>query len=239
MKKILKKVFVLNIFFNQKGCVKKKLKVPRFKFKTKTFWFSELQEIVQVVPQTLLIMASTMNPDLLAKSSRFLFSVLEASSESLMSDLNNSESLGQFNEALKQSYEFEDQRTSFILLEILSAILSSSDEECDLNSEHSHELCDTICKHLSEPKDMNCVQTCAKICSVLWTNACHLDSFELLARIYLNNIEKCEGEDINLQVIKDCLRHFLTLHSSALLSSTMHLSSPVIGKIVDLILVQK
>lgn len=202
----------------------------------------EIQEIVHVVPQTLTIMASTMNPDLLAKSTRFLFSVLEASSESLMSDLNSSESLGQLNEALKQSLDFKDSRTCFILIEILSAILSSSSDPA-LDSQHCHALADTICKHLSDDasEDMNSVQSCAKICSVLWTNACHVTSFELLATIYLKHnrgSKRDEEMQMNLQVIQDCLRHFLTLHSSALLSSTMHLSSPVIGEIVDLILVQ-
>ena len=72
----------------------------------------------ELLPQVLTIMASTLNEDVLAKTARYLFSVLELASETSdpmakIGQLLSPQALGYLNEALKQSL---DNRVSYLSL---------------------------------------------------------------------------------------------------------------------------
>ena len=72
----------------------------------------------ELLPQVLTIMASTLNEDVLAKTARYLFSVLELASETSdpmakIGQLLSPQALGYLNEALKQSL---DNRVSYMSL---------------------------------------------------------------------------------------------------------------------------
>ena len=95
--------------------------------------FDETQDFIQhnfdLVPNVAMIMASTMNAELLAKATRYLFSVLELASEtkepmSRIGQLLSPPALGCFNEALKQAQENTDTRTAFIIVEILAGLFA-------------------------------------------------------------------------------------------------------------------
>jgi len=197
----------------------------------------------ELLPQVLTIMASTLNEDVLAKTARYLFSVLELASETSdpmakIGQLLSPQALGYLNEALKQSLDNRDDKTSFIIVELCAALFDFIDNSEDiLESDQSHQFCDTINRHLSceNPPELTSVKSCAKICSILWTNACHVDSFEQISRHYLAENHCQEGQEVILDVIKKCLKYFLTLHSNALLSSSEVLNSPIINEIVQLL----
>ena len=132
----------------------------------------------------------------------------------------------------------KDDKTSFIIIELCAALFDFIDNSEDiLESDQSHQFCDTINRHLSceNPPELTSVKSCAKICSILWTNACHVDSFEQISRHYLAENHRQEGQEVILDVIKKCLKYFLTLHSNALLSSSEVLNSPIINEIVQLL----
>ena len=132
----------------------------------------------------------------------------------------------------------KDDKTSFIIVELCAALFDFIDNSEDiLESDQSHQFCDTINRHLSceNPPELTSVKSCAKICSILWTNACHVDSFEQISRHYLAENHHQEGQEVILDVIKKCLKYFLTLHSNALLSSSEVLNSPIINEIVQLL----
>ena len=132
----------------------------------------------------------------------------------------------------------KDDKTSFIIVELCAALFDFIDNSEDiLESDQSHQFCDTINRHLSceNPPELTSVKSCAKICSILWTNACHVDSFEQISRHYLAENHRQEGQEVILDVIKKCLKYFLTLHSNALLSSSEVLNSPIINEIVQLL----
>ena len=135
-------------------------------------------------------------------------------------------------------YQIKDDKTSFIIVELCAALFDFIDNSEDiLESDQSHQFCDTINRHLSceNPPELTSVKSCAKICSILWTNACHVDSFEQISRHYLAENQRQEGQEVILDVIKKCLKYFLTLHSNALLSSSEVLNSPIINEIVQLL----
>ena len=233
--------------------------------------FDEEQDIIEhnfeLIPKVLVIIASTLNPDLLGKAVRYLFSVLELASETSdpyarigKDKMLSVQAFGCLNEGLKQALENQDSRTSFLLLEISAASLELlSDVESEENSEIfvldsdlGHEFCDTITKVLKQDEeiDMNTIKSCAKVCCKLWASSCHLDSFELISKLYLaekrtnskNNADDDTTEPqlkIILEVIEKCLKFFLTLHSDAILNSPEVLQLPVINDIVGILLVSE
>ena len=82
--------------------------------------FDEEKDLInhnfELLPQVLTIMASTLNEDVLAKTARYLFSVLELASETSdpmakIGQLLSPQALGYLNEALKQSL---DNRVSYL-----------------------------------------------------------------------------------------------------------------------------
>ena len=82
--------------------------------------FDEEKDLInhnfELLPQVLTIMASTLNGDVLAKTARYLFSVLELASETSdpmakIGQLLSPQALGYLNEALKQSL---DNRVSYL-----------------------------------------------------------------------------------------------------------------------------
>lgn len=200
----------------------------------------------ELLPNVVTIMASTLNQDVLAKTTRYLFSVLELASEtseplSKIGQLLSPQPLGFLNESLKQSLDNGDDNTSFMIVEICAALFDFIDNsEVILHSDQSHQFCDTLTRHLAceNQPELTSVKSCAKICSILWTNCCHIDSFEQISRHYLcANHQQDHGLEVVLDVIRKCLKYFLTLHSNALLSSTEILvQSPVLNEIIQLLL---
>ena len=82
--------------------------------------FDEEKDLInhnfELLPQVLTIMASTLNEDVLAKTARYLFSVLELASETSdpmakIGQVLSPQALGYLNEALKQSL---DNRVSYL-----------------------------------------------------------------------------------------------------------------------------
>ena len=82
--------------------------------------FDEEKDLInhnfELLPQVLTIMASTLNEEVLAKTARYLFSVLELASETSdpmakIGQLLSPQALGYLNEALKQSL---DNRVSYL-----------------------------------------------------------------------------------------------------------------------------
>ena len=130
-----------------------------------------------------------------------------------------------------------------MIIEICAALFDFVDNTEDiLDSDQSHQFCDTITKYMvcvNQP-ELSSVKSCAKICSILWTNSCHIDSFEQISRHYLcENNQQDHGVEVVLDVIKKCLKYFITLHSNALLSSTEILvQSPVLNEIIQLLLAE-
>ena len=131
----------------------------------------------------------------------------------------------------------QDDKTSFIIVEICAALFDFIDNNEDLlDSNHSHQFCDTLTRHLScEELELTSVKSCAKICSILWTNCCHVESFEQIAKHYLQSNHQHEEEVIS-DVIRKCLKYFLTLHSNALFSSSSYvLQSPILTEIIKIL----
>jgi len=198
----------------------------------------------ELLPKVMVIMASTLNEEVLAKTARYLFSVLELASEtsdpmSKIGQLLSPQALGFFNEALKQSLENKDEKTSFIIVEICAALFDFIDNNEDLlDSNHSHQFCDTLTRHLStcEELELTSVKSCAKICSILWTNCCHIESFEQISKHYLQALNHQQEEEVISDVIRKCLKYFLTLHSNALFSSSNYvLQSPILTEIIKIL----
>merc|ERR1712141_780658 len=135
-------------------------------------------------PNVLMMMASTLDSDLLGKSSRYLFSIVDLAS--LLQEpqshigmfLNSPQPLGLMNEALKQSLEFQDSKSSFVIIETISNVFDFLEEETVLEKEHSDQLCETLLNHLKTQDELelelelSSVTSCAKICSRLWTSTC-------------------------------------------------------------------
>ena len=210
----------------------------------------------ELIPNVLMLMASTLDPDLLGKSSRYLFSIVDLAS--LLQEplahigvfLNSPQPLGLMNEALKQSLEFQDSKSSFVIIETISNVFDFLEEETVLEKEHSDQLCETLLNHLKTQEDgeleleLSSVTSCAKICSRLWTSTCHLQSFEQIAKIYLNNQDNQadnttdQDNEVMLDVIKKCLKHFINVHSQTLLSDSDILQSPILGQIVQLLVAE-
>ena len=131
-----------------------------------------------------------------------------------------------------------------MIIEICAALFDFIDNTADiLDSDQSHQFCDTITKYMAceNQPELTSVKSCAKICSILWTNSCHIDSFEQISRHYLceSHQQQDPGVEVVLDVIKKCLKYFITLHSNALLSSTEILvQSPVLNEIIQLLLAE-
>ena len=134
---------------------------------------------------------------------------------------------------MKQSIANNDEKTSFILIEILAAIFDFLEENV-LKDENAYELCENLSSYLQtfeEDIDDTSVKSCAKICSVLWTTICHLKSFQQISQCYLNKMKN----NILSGVVKKCLENFLACHSSTLMTPE-NLSSPVLQEIVNQLL---
>ena len=208
----------------------------------------------ELIPNVLMLMASTLDPDLLGKSSRYLFSIVDLASvlqeplSYIGMFLNSPQPLGLMNEALKQSLEFQDSKSSFVIIETISNVFDFLEEETVLEKEHSDQLCETLLNHLKTQDgdlelELSSVTSCAKICSRLWTSTCHLQSFEQIAKIYLNNTRQDKQADnttdqdneVMLDVIKKCLKHFINVHSQTLMSDSDILQSPIIQNIVQIL----
>lgn len=208
----------------------------------------------ELIPNVLMLMASTLDPDLLGKSSRYLFSIVDLASvlqeplSYIGMFLNSPQPLGLMNEALKQSLEFQDSKSSFVIIETISNVFDFLEEETVLEKEHSDQLCETLLNHLKTQDgdlelELSSVTSCAKICSRLWTSTCHLQSFEQIAKIYLNNTRQDNQADnttdqdneVMLDVIKKCLKHFINVHSQTLMSDSDILQSPIIQNIVQIL----
>ena len=209
----------------------------------------------ELIPNVLMLMASTLDPDLLGKSSRYLFSIVDLAS--LLQEpqshigmfLNSPQPLGLMNEALKQSLDFQDSKTSFVIIETISNVFDFLEEETVLEKEHSDQLCETLLNHLKTQDELelelSSVTSCAKICSRLWTSTCHLQSFEQIAKIYLNARQDKPGDnntdqdyEVMLDVIQKCLKHFINVHSQTLLSDSDILQSPILGQIVQMLVAE-
>lgn len=203
----------------------------------------QLEHHFKLAQKVVLIMASTLNEDLLKKSSRYLFSILDLASEvqdplEKIGHLLSPPALGCLNEALNQALKSNDDKTAFVIIEILAALFDHMDHDQVhlLDQEHADQLLDTINLHLNEEStDLESVKSCAKVSVVLWTSTCHIDSFESIAEAYLQSHKKADKELI-VEVIKQCLKHFLTVHSQKLLSDQNLLSKPVIRDIVAVLL---
>ena len=202
-----------------------------------------LEHHFKLTQKVLLIMASTLNEDLLKKSSRYLFSILDLASEvqdplKKIGHLLSPPALGCLNEALNQALKSNDDKTAFVIIEILATLFDHLDHDQVhlLDQEHADQLLDTINLHLNEEStDLESVKSCAKVSVVLWTSTCHMDTFESIAEAYLQNHKKADKELI-VEVIKQCLKHFLTVHSQKLLSDQNILGKPVIRDIVAVLL---
>ena len=210
----------------------------------------------ELIPNVLMMMASTLDSDLLGKSSRYLFSIVDLAS--LLQEpqshigmfLNSPQPLGLMNEALKQSLDFQDSKTSFVIIETISNVFDFLEEETVLEKEHSDQLCETLLNHLKMQDgdlelELSSVTSCAKICSRLWTSTCHLQSFEQIAKIYLNARQDKPGDnntdqdyEVMLDVIQKCLKHFINVHSQTLLSDSDILQSPILGQIVQMLVAE-
>merc|ERR1719461_2552578 len=210
-----------------------------------------LEHHFKLAQKVVLIMASTLNEDLLKKSSRYLFSILDLASEvqdplKKIGHLLSPPALGCLNEALSQALKMNDDKTAFVIIEILASLFDhiEDDQVHLLDLEHANQLLNTINVHLNEEStDLESVKSSAKICVVLWTSACHLESFESIAKVYLQSRGKDEDEsdqenehELKMEVIKQCLKHFLTVHSGTLLEDQNLLSKPVIRDIVAVLL---
>ena len=205
----------------------------------------DLKEHFEVTQKVILIMASTLNEDLLKKSTRFLFSILDLASEvqeplSKIGFLLSPPALGYLNEALKQALKHNDDKTAFLIIEILAALFDHLDEDQYqvLDQEHADQLLDTINVHLNEEStELDSVKSCAKVSVILWTSTCHLPSFETIAKVYLDKNDEQNEEDLNFayDVIKQCLKHFLTVHSAKILSDEKLLAKSVIRDIVSVL----
>ena len=211
----------------------------------------QLEYHFELAQKVVMIMASTLNEDLLKKSSRCLFSILDLASEvkdplKKIGHLLSPPALGCLNEALSQALKMNDDKTAFVIVEILASLFDhiEDDQVHLLDLEHANQLLNTINVHLNEEStDLESVKSSAKICVVLWTSACHLESFESIAKVYLQSRGKDEDEsdqenehELKMEVIKQCLKHFLTVHSGTLLEDQNLLSKPVIRDIVAVLL---
>ena len=201
----------------------------------------QFQHNFDLVPNVLMIMASTLDPDLLSKSSRYLFSIVELASLTndpmvQIGEFLRPEPLGLMNEALKQALEFEDPKSAFIIVETISNVLSFLEDET-LEKEHSDQLCETLIKYLNQQEEieLDSVTSCAKICSRLWTSTCHLTSFEQISKMYLVYRNDNSNNEMMLDVIQQCLKHFVNVHSQTLLSDSDLLQSPILGQIVQML----
>ena len=74
------------------------------------------------------------------------------------------QALGYLNEALKQSLDNRDNKTSFTILELCAALFDFIDNSEDILE--SDQFCDTINRHLSceNPPELTSVKSCVKIC---------------------------------------------------------------------------
>ena len=167
---------------------------------------------------------------------RYLFSVLELASE--MSDpklgpLLTPPALGFVNEGLKQALDNSDEKTSFLIIELFNLLFDFIEDTSELlEIEHCEQICDTVSRYLrkSEDLDLNSVKSCAKICSKLWTSTCHVTSFELIGQIYCAQSLKNEDDQLLLDLIKQFLLQFVTLHSNSLQEL---LNRPVLSRIIE------
>ena len=64
-------------------------------------------------------------------------------------------------------YQIKDDKTSFIIVELCAALFDFIDNSEDiLESDQSHQFCDTINRHLfcENPPELTSVKSCAEIC---------------------------------------------------------------------------
>lgn len=196
----------------------------------------------ELVPNVLIMIASTLDQDLLGKASRFLFSVVEVASmtsEPLdhIGMFFETQPLQCLTEGIQQSLQFQESgKTAFILVETIANVFDFLDDET-VESEQSHQMCEILVKYLNvEDLEISAVTSCAKICSRLWTTTCHLPSFEKVAKMFMeyqnddSNVDK-----VMLDVIQQCLKHFVNVHSQTLLSNSELLQSPTLGKFVQML----
>ena len=127
-------------------------------------------------------------------------------------------------------------RTSFIIVEVFNVIFASF-EDLSPEAEQCSELCSTLKDFLQaqDDFDIEAITSVAKICSVLWTFVCHVPSFRQISAMYLSSSSTEEDSPRN-SVILSCLRHFLNLHSSRILSQPEMLQCPIISQIVHTVL---
>ncbi len=217
----------------------------------------------KVAQKLCILVASTTNPDLLAKASRLILNIVDLGSaieveegnedeeeqqnEQLISAYLSPSALLCLHEGLKQSLDFQDCKTSYVIIETMATLCDTATDELPMENEQIVAIFEAVQKFMHENNeqdlDLRSVSACSRLCKKLWTKQYHEGTFDTISKFVLDNDNDNKTKDNDdeaqhaaIKSILQCLKHCLGVHSETLLANQDdQLKSETLGQIVKLL----